>query len=66
MPRPLSRADIARLAGSLAAVLGDADADLTAAARHRYEGALVALEVALGRNRSVLAPELAIHLESSS
>jgi hypothetical protein len=55
---PLPTAEIARLADSVRSVLDDADVALSPATRHRYEGLLVALELVLGREQSVLAPDL--------
>ena len=56
--RPLPTDEIARLADSVRSVLDDADAALSPATRHRYEGLLVALEMVLGREQSVLTPDL--------
>lgn len=58
MSKPLSRAETAALAEDLRAILADLEAGElkgSAATRHRIEGALAALQVALGKSpRTVL------------
>jgi hypothetical protein len=55
--RPLTRAEVADLADRLRALLGQIDAgnlDATRAMRYRLEGAIAALDAALGRPSTLL------------
>lgn len=60
----LPRAEIASLAESIRLVLGDGNADLSPARRARLEGALTALEVALGQPSSLLNADHAADIRS--
>lgn len=52
--RPLTRAEVADMARRIRELLDDPDAGLSVAARHRWEGALVGLEAAMGERPSLV------------
>jgi hypothetical protein len=52
--RPLSRAEIGKLADSIRTLLADPDADINEPMRRRWEGALTALEAVLGERLSLV------------
>ena len=55
---PSRSAEVVRMVADIRALLADPDARLSPTARHRWEGALTALEVVLGERPS-LAREVA-------
>jgi len=52
--RPLSRAEIDKLADSVRVLLADPESGLNEPLRRRWEGALAALEVVLGQRSSLV------------
>ena len=50
----MDRAEIVRLASTLRALLHEPHAGLSESRRHRWEGALVALELVLGERTSLV------------
>lgn len=55
----LSTVELGRLADAVAALLADPQLDLNQRERFRWEGALTALEVSLGRQASLIQPDIA-------